>query len=91
MKYAHQSRTPTLILHGESDPRIPVSQGMELHRALKIHSQAPVRFVLYPGEGHGNAKNTNRYDYLLRTLNWFEFYLIKQPGAETMPDKYLEY
>jgi dipeptidyl aminopeptidase/acylaminoacyl peptidase len=91
VKYAHQSRTPTLILHGESDPRIPVSQGMELHRALKIHSQAPVRFVLYPGEGHGNAKNTNRYDYLLRTLNWFEYYLIKQPGAETMPDKYLEY
>ncbi len=91
LKYAHQSRTPTLILHGDKDPRIPVSQGMELHRALKLHSRAPVRFVLYPGEGHGNAKNTNRYDYLLRTLEWFEYFLIKQPGATTMPAKYLEY
>jgi dipeptidyl aminopeptidase/acylaminoacyl peptidase len=91
MKYAHQSRTPTLILHGDKDPRIPVSQGMELHRALKLHSRAPVRFVLYPGEGHGNAKNTNRYDYLLRTLEWFEHFLIKHPGTETMPAKYPEY
>lgn len=91
VKYAHQSQTPTLILHGKDDPRIPVSQGMELYRALKLHSQAPVRFVVYPGEGHGNAKNTNRYDYLLRTLEWFEYYLVEQPGSSGMPDKYLKY
>lgn len=91
VKYAHQSKTPTLILHGEKDPRIPISQGMELHRALKLHSKAPVRFVIYPGEGHGNAKNTNRYDYLVRTLEWFEHFLIKQPGSSEMPEKYLNY
>lgn len=91
VKYAHQSKTPTLILHGEKDPRIPVSQGMELHRALKLNSKAPVRFVIYPGEGHGNAKNTNRYDYLVRTLDWFEHFLIKQPGSSVLPEKYLNY
>jgi len=66
VKYAANSKTPTLILHGEDDTRIPVSQGLELYRSLKQHSKAPVRFVIYPGEGHGNRKNINRYDYLLR-------------------------
>lgn len=91
VQFAHQSRTPTLILHGDRDLRIPVSQGLELYRALKLHGEAPVRFVVYPGEGHGNARNTNRYDYLLRTLQWFEYYLIANPGSDSMPEKYLEY
>ncbi len=91
VKYAHKSNTPTLILHGEEDTRVPVSQGMELYRALKLHGNAPVRFILYPGEGHGNAKNINRYDYLIRTLEWFDFYLIDNPGSKNMPEKYLNY
>ncbi len=91
VKYAHQSKTPTLILHGENDQRIPLSQGKELYTALKINSEAPVRMVIYPGEGHGNAKNTNRYDFLIRTLDWFEYYLVKNPGAKTLPDKYFDY
>lgn len=91
MKYITNSRTPTLILHGEDDPRIPVSQGLELYRGLKLHGKAPVRFVLYPGEGHGNRKNINRYDYLVRTLDWFEYYLIQNPGSGDMPEKYIDY
>jgi dipeptidyl aminopeptidase/acylaminoacyl peptidase len=91
VKYAHQSRTPTLILHGEEDPRIPVTQGEELYRVMKMHANAPVRFVTYPGEGHGNRKNTNRYDYLVRTLNWFDYYLNENPGSKEKPAKYPEY
>lgn len=91
VKYAHQSKTPTLILHGENDQRIPLSQGKELYRALKLNGGAPVRMVIYPGEGHGNAKNTNRYDFLIRTLDWFDYYLVKNPGAKTLPDKYFDY
>lgn len=90
VKYAHKSKTPTLILHGEEDPRIPVSQGLELYRALKIHGKAPVRFVIYPREGHGNAININRLDYLQRTLDWFDFY-IKGENKTEMPEKYFEY
>lgn len=91
VKYAHKSNTPTLILHGEEDTRVPVSQGMELYRALQLHGNAPVRFILYPGEGHGNAKNINRYDYLIRTLDWFDYYLITNPGSKEKPEKYLDY
>jgi len=90
VKYAHQSKTPTLILHGKDDPRIPVSQGMELYRALKTYGNAPVRLVLYPGEGHGNRKNTSRLDYLLRTLEWFDYYLNSEAPKNQIPEKYLQ-
>jgi dipeptidyl aminopeptidase/acylaminoacyl peptidase len=91
VKYVTLSQTPTLILHGDDDPRIPVSQGLELYRGLKLHGKAPVRFVRYPGEGHGNIKNINRYDYLVRTLDWFSFYLISHPGSKEMPPVYIDY
>jgi len=91
VQFAHMSKTPTLILHGDDDPRIPVSQGLELYRALKLHGKAPVRFVRYPGEGHGNIKNVNRHDYLVRTLDWFGYYLITNTGSGEMPPRYIDY
>jgi hypothetical protein len=30
---------------------------------MKTLGQAPVRLVLYPGEGHGNRRAASRYDY----------------------------
>jgi len=55
--YVTRNRTPTLILHGKEDPRVHPSQSLELHRHLKTLGQAPVRLVLYPGEGHGNRRS----------------------------------
>ncbi len=91
VKYAQMSNTPTLILHGEEDPRIPISQGYELFRSLKLHGKAAVRMLTYPGEGHGNAKNFYRYDYLVRTLEWFDFYLKDNNDKTTLPDMYPKY
>lgn len=79
--YAQQSRTPTLILHGEADPRVPVMQSYMFYRYLKLAGQAPVRLVLYPGEGHGNSRAASRYDYSLRLMQWMDHYL-KGPGGE---------
>jgi len=87
--YATQSRTPTLILHGEADPRVPPMQSYMLYRYLKLAGQAPVRLVLYPGEGHGNRRAASRYDYSLRLMRWMDHYL-KGPGGEPPPYE-LEY
>ncbi|NUM71030.1 MAG: S9 family peptidase [Ignavibacteriaceae bacterium] len=73
--YTKNTKTPTLILHGKDDPRVPALQSIELYRTLKTYSDVPTRLVLYPGEGHGNRKNTNRFDFLVRTLQWYEWYL----------------
>lgn len=52
------------------------SQPFMLHRAVKFATETPTRYVQYPGEGHGNRVNVNRYGYCLRTLRWFEHYLL---------------
>lgn len=82
--HAHKSKTPTLILHGEADPRVPPMQSYMFYRYLKLAGQAPVRLVLYPGEGHGNARAASRYDYSLRLMQWMDHYL-KGPGGEPPP------
>ncbi|MDA9778445.1 S9 family peptidase [Rubripirellula sp.] len=76
IRYVERNQTPTLILHGKEDPRVHPSQSLELHRHLKTLDQAPVRLVLYPGEGHGNKRAASKFDYNLRMLRWMEHFLI---------------
>ncbi|MGK7915143.1 MAG: prolyl oligopeptidase family serine peptidase [Prochloraceae cyanobacterium] len=82
--HAGNSRTPTLLLHGDSDPRLPLGQSMELYTHLKKRSQAPVRLVIYPNEKHGNARAASRLDYSLRMMRWFNYYL-KGSGGQLPP------
>ncbi len=90
VKYAHHSLTPTLILHGDADPRVHPQQSLEMYRALKLHGCAAVRLIWYENEGHGNARNVHRLDYLLRTMEWFDFYLIEGNSRRNKPDMFLD-
>lgn len=76
--WAEQARTPILIMHGEQDTRVHPSQSMELYRYLKVHGNVPVRLVLYPGEGHGNARVGAQLDYAMRLVQWMNHYLVEQ-------------
>jgi dipeptidyl aminopeptidase/acylaminoacyl peptidase len=62
---------PALILHGELDQCVPVSQARELFATLTDFG-VPAELVIYPGEGH----QVRRYEYLLdqraRILHFFE-------------------
>ncbi len=89
IRYVERNRTPTLILHGKSDPRVHPSQSLELFRHLKTLDQAPARLVLYPGEGHGNRRAAARFDYNVRLLRWMEHYL-QGPGGPA-PDYLIDY
>ena len=82
--WADSANTPLLILHGKEDPRVPTDQSIEMYRHLKQRGSAPVRLILYPGEGHGNARAAARLDYSLRSLRWLEHYL-KGPGGGPPP------
>jgi dipeptidyl aminopeptidase/acylaminoacyl peptidase len=64
-----------LLLGGTSDTRVHPSQPFMLYRAVEASTETPVRYVQYPGEGHGNRTNVYRYDYALRALRWFDHYL----------------
>lgn len=91
VRYAEQMNTPLLILHGTKDPRVHPSQSLEMYRAFTLKGSAPVRLVWYKGEGHGNRKNTNKLDYHLRTLDWFEYYLKGNNPDNRMPNNEVDY
>ncbi|HTR98075.1 MAG TPA: S9 family peptidase [Candidatus Acidoferrales bacterium] len=63
--------TPTLILNGEADLRIPYPQAQEDYQALAALG-VPVEFVHYPREGHAIREPHHRADWLARQVAWFE-------------------
>ncbi|NIR42887.1 MAG: S9 family peptidase [Gemmatimonadetes bacterium] len=87
--YTENANTPLLILHGKEDPRVNPGQSLELYRALQMTTDVPVRLVLYPGEGHGNRRAASRYDYSLRMLRWFDWFL--KEGKEELPPYEIDY
>jgi len=71
IRYLHRVNTPTLILHGEDDGKIPASQARQLYhglQALGVESQ----LVIYPRAGHVLSEYGQQTDALLRVLGWFE-------------------
>ena len=92
LTYAHQSRTPLLLLGGTRDTRVHPSQPFMLYRMVEATTETPVRYVQYPGEGHGNRTNVYRYDYVLRTLRWFDHYLKSgDHRADALPPVDVDY
>jgi dipeptidyl aminopeptidase/acylaminoacyl peptidase len=69
--WAHQVRTPTLVVHGESDARVPVSQARELHQALQ-EAGVETRLVTFPREGHQFLEPGHRRALLEEILGWLE-------------------
>mgnify|MGYP000117914337 CR=1 FL=1 len=51
-------RAPLFVLHGENDPRVPVSEAHQLVEAASEH--VPVRERIFDDEGHGFTKLENR-------------------------------
>jgi dipeptidyl aminopeptidase/acylaminoacyl peptidase len=68
-------RTPTLILHGQDEPRVHPAQGMEFFRALKVLG-VPVRFVRYPREKHSIEERAHQIDLMNRIIAWLDHYLV---------------
>jgi dipeptidyl aminopeptidase/acylaminoacyl peptidase len=74
--HAEKGRTPLLIAGGTADSRVHPSQSLQLYRALKLIGKAPVRYVRYPGEGHGNRRAAARDDYARRLIRWFDHFVL---------------
>ena len=74
MKYVKNVKTPTMIMHGQSDIRVPLAQAQEFYMALK-EMKVPVEFVVYPREGHGFAEPRHQLDRVRRYVMFFAKYL----------------
>lgn len=66
--------TPTQVLHGAEDERVPPSQGREFYRALKRRG-VPAEFVLYPRTPHGAEEPKLMMDFAPRVIDWFDEHL----------------
>jgi len=69
--YIKNARTPTLILVGEDDRRVPYPQAQQLFRAL-TGLRVQTEFVHYPREGHGVREPRHRADQMMRMLAWWD-------------------
>jgi dipeptidyl aminopeptidase/acylaminoacyl peptidase len=81
VRYLRNAKTPTLIVHGEADPRVPVSQGMEFYLGLKAMG-VETDFVRYPRQKHAFHERAFQLDLLERVTAWFEKHLLSEDRAE---------
>jgi dipeptidyl aminopeptidase/acylaminoacyl peptidase len=73
-KYAKNFKTPTLVIHGEVDFRVPVNQGLELFTALQRRG-VPSKMLYFPDEGHWVLKPQNSKLWYATVGDWIEQYL----------------
>ena len=76
LHHVDKVRTPTLVICGEVDLRVPPSQSHEFYRALKYRG-VETRLVLYPREPHGLAEPRHRLHYFKLILDWINEHTLK--------------
>ncbi|HUG81697.1 MAG TPA: S9 family peptidase [Bryobacterales bacterium] len=76
MSYVQNVKTPSLVLHGEEDLRVPISQGYEFYNALKRRG-VKTKMVVYPRTPHGPTEPKFLLDVAKRHLAWTQEHLAK--------------
>lgn len=71
MAHLAKAKTPTMVVHGLADTRVPPQQSKELYRGIR-HKGTPATLIMYPREGHGVGENVHTVDYIQRFLSWFD-------------------
>jgi dipeptidyl aminopeptidase/acylaminoacyl peptidase len=66
----------TIVLHGANDTNVPVVEAEQVVNTLKQRG-VPVKYVLFPDEGHGWRKVSNRIRSTVEITEWFVEYLVK--------------
>ncbi|MCS7314339.1 MAG: S9 family peptidase [Bryobacterales bacterium] len=82
--YAKNFRTPTLVIHGELDYRVPYGQGLQLFTALQLQ-KVPSKLLLFPDEGHWILKPQNSVLWYRTFLDWINEWVGKRPPAPGAP------
>ncbi len=73
---AKHMKTPTLVIHGALDYRVPDAQGLAYYSTLKSLN-VPSRLVFFPDENHWILKPQNSRLWYNEYLTWIEKYIGK--------------
>jgi dipeptidyl aminopeptidase/acylaminoacyl peptidase len=71
-------KTPTLVIHGQTDLRVPVNHGLELYHTL-LSKGVPSRYVYYPNENHWILKPQNSVFWYQQVKRWFDEHNSAKP------------
>jgi len=78
--YVKDFHTPTLVIHGELDFRVPYSQGLQLFTALQMQ-HVPSKLLVFPDEGHWILKPQNTVLWYNTFLTWIDEWTRKPQSA----------
>jgi dipeptidyl aminopeptidase/acylaminoacyl peptidase len=74
--FVKEFRTPTLVIHGELDYRVPAGQGIQLFTALQLQ-KIPSKLLLFPDEGHWVLKPQNSLLWYKTFIEWIDSWVKK--------------
>lgn len=75
--YAHNIKTPTLIITNELDYRVPVDQGLQMFTVLRRNG-VPAEAIVFPDEGHWVLKAQNSRYWHESVFDWMKKHLEKR-------------
>jgi dipeptidyl aminopeptidase/acylaminoacyl peptidase len=81
INFVRQAKTPTLIQHGEVDPRVPINNAYELFQGL-VDQGVPVRFYVYKNVAHSIGRPKTRRAVMEHNLYWFNHYIWGEPDVD---------
>jgi dipeptidyl aminopeptidase/acylaminoacyl peptidase len=76
MNNVEKIKKPMMVVAGQNDPRVPVSESDQIVAALKKQG-TPVWYVMAKDEGHGFQKKANADFQFYATVEFLQEYLLK--------------
>ncbi len=70
-------KTPLLIIQGDNDERVPLSEAIQIHEKLSERN-VPVELLRFHDEGHGIAKRKNQIIAYRKIIDFLNKYLKEQ-------------
>ncbi|HEX4885627.1 MAG TPA: S9 family peptidase [Casimicrobiaceae bacterium] len=77
--YVRNAKTPTLVIHGELDYRVPATQGLQYYDTLKA-KDVPARLVYFPDENHWILKPQNSKLWYGEFFSWLDRWSGPKPA-----------
>lgn len=78
-RLAPNFKTPTLVVHGEKDYRVPITQGLEYYNTLRQKGVA-TRLLYFPDENHWILKAHNALLWHREVFDWIDKYIGSGPS-----------
>ncbi len=82
--FVKEFHTPTLVITGERDFRVPYTQSLQLFTALQMQ-KVPSQLIVFPDEGHWVMKPQNSAVWYKHVLDWIGEWINKAPPPAVGP------